>query len=183
MFQIPCSSELHPTLTAFLKVWDDEEIETVFRKYTEQAGSDLLSAEKLQAALLELDARPTPPASTESVELDEFKRIARQPNKAEQWFQMIPFASLLSRSLGTITLDDLKNLQAGELVLGLKLFYEGVQVMLQQRLEKLRKLMDQEKELQNLHGNDQTKFGGVLEGGSVDDFHHGLSDRLGECQT
>ena len=31
------------------------------------------------------------------------------------------------------------------------------------------------------HGeNETTKFGGVLEGGSVDDFHHGLSDRLGE---
>jgi hypothetical protein len=116
------------------------------------------------------------------VDLDEFKRIARQLNNAEQWLQMIPFASLLSRSLGKTTLEDLKNLQMGELAQGLKVFYEGVQVMLERRLENLKKLMNKEKELHNLHGNDQTKFCGVLEGGSVDNFHNGLSDRLGECQ-
>ena len=178
--QIHGSSELHPTLTAFLKVWDDAELETMFRKYAGQTGSDpSLSAEKLQAALRELGVQESP-ASAERVELDEFKRIARQPNSAEQWFKMIPFASLLSRSLGKTTLDDLKDLQWDELARGLKLFNEGVQVMLKQRLEKLRKLMNEETKFQNLRRDDQTKFGGVLEGGNVDDFHKGLSDRLGK---
>jgi len=182
--QIPCSSELHPTLTAFLKVWDDVEIEKIFDKYKEQPGPDQKSASlpagKLRAALGELGAPQETPNSA-PVDLDEFKRIARQPNEAEQWFQMIPFASLLSRSLGTTTLDGLKNLQMGELTLGLQVFYEGVQVMLERRLEKLKKLMNQEKELHAVHGDDQTKFGGVLGGGTVKDFHHGLSDRLGAC--
>jgi len=158
-------------------------MEKIFDKYQKQTGPDQksasLSTDKLQAALRELGAPQEAPSSA-PVDLDEFKRIARQPNEAEQWFQMIPFASLLSRSLGTTTLDGLKNLQVGELALGLQVFYEGVQVMLKRRLEKLRKLMNEERKFQNLRGDDQTKFGGVLEGGNVDHFHKGLSDRLGK---
>jgi hypothetical protein len=168
-------------LTAFLKVWDDVEIEKVFDKHKEQAGLDqksaFLSGAKLQAALQELGIHPA--GSTERVDPDEFKRMARQPNEAEQWFQMIPFASLLSRSLSKTTLGDLENLQTGEIALGLQVFSQGVQVILEQRLNKLKKLMNEEKKFQNLHGDNVSKFGGVLEGGSVEDFHHGLSDRLG----
>jgi len=111
------------------------------------------------------------------VDLDEFKRVARQPSEAEQWLQMIPFASLLSRCLGTTALDELENFQEGQWIPGLRVFFQGVQALLQQRL---RKLKDQNKKLRLVQGDDETKFGGVLEGGSVDDFHHGLSDRLGK---
>jgi len=181
--QIPCSSEALNKLTTFLKVWDDVEIEKIFDKYKDATDSDpksaSLSAEKLQAALQELCIQGSPAGSTEWVDLDEFKRIARQPNEAEQWFQMIPFASLLSRSLGKATLEGLENLQQDQLILGLQVFSRGVQVLLEQRLEKLK---DQKKKLQFVQGDHETKFGGVLEGGSVDDFHHGLSDRLGAYQ-
>jgi hypothetical protein len=180
--QFACSSEAHPTLTAFFQVWDDAEIEKIFDKYKEQPGPDqksaLLPAGKLRAALEELGAPQETPNSA-PVDLDEFKRIARQPNEAEQWFQMIPFASLLSRSLGKATLDELENLQQGQMISRLQVFSQGVKAILEARLEKLK---NQRRKFRVLpHGDG--KFGGQLDGGDVDDFHRGLSDRLGNYQT
>ena len=178
--QVPCSSEALNKLTTFLKVWDDVEIEKIFDKYKEPTDSDpksaSLSAEKLQAALQELCIQGSPAGSTEWVDLDEFKRIARQPNEAEQWFQMIPFASLLAFSLSIKTLDKLEGLQQGYIILGLQAFSQGVQAVLERRLKKLK---DQKAKLEVVPDG-ESKFGGFLEGGNVDDFYHGLSDRLGK---
>jgi hypothetical protein len=44
---------------------------------------------------------------------------------------------------------------------------------------RLQKLKDQKEKLRDLP-SDETKFGGKLEGGDVEDFHRGIADRLGE---
>ena len=135
------------------------------------------SLSQLQSALRELGVQDSP--STEPVDLDEFKRIARRPSDAEQWLQMMPLASLLARCLGRMDLDGLETLQPGELNIGIRVFSQGIKTMLESRLNTLK---DQRAKFRCLPSDD-SKFGGKLEGGNVKDFHNGLADRLGEFST
>ena len=154
-----------------MMLYDDEEVSEIFGR---SAGPDgLISAENLKNALAGLGV------SVESggdLGLEEFKRVARSPSEAEQFFQMMPLAGLLARSLRKSDLVGLEGLTDDEVRTGLQAFNESVRRVVGERLRKLKG------QLANLravdHGN--SKFGGQLEGGTVDDFHHGIADRLGE---
>jgi len=160
-------------LASFLRLCDDEEIQRVFDKYS---GHGSLSAQRLKAALEDLGASANMPLETLEVSLDDFKRIARQPSEAELWIQMmLPMAGLLAHCLGQRDLDGLQHLGKGEIQAGLQLFYQGVEAMAGKGLGKLK---EQKEKLQAVNGN--SKFGDVLEGGTVEDFHRGLADRLGK---
>jgi len=89
---------------------------------------------------------------------------------------MMPFANLFARSFGEKNLEELKNISKDEVSAGCQLFLNCVKAMFEQRRGKLR---NQTSKLQALPEGD-SKFGGVLEGGNVDDFHRGIAERLGE---
>jgi len=162
---------------SILALYDDDAVEKVFATHKDPT-TKTLKPEKLPDALKDLCVTGQDLSSKEPFTLDDFKRIARQPNEAEQWFQMIPFASLLSSTVGKTTLDEIEKLGTGEVDLGLQAFLRRLQVMVKERLEKLK---DQLAKLGKVEVSDGgSKFGGVLEGGKVDDFHHGLSNRLGK---
>ena len=150
----------------------------MFKKHKD-AEKDAMHPKSLLKALLDLDVDHQGPCAQDQLTLDDFKRIARQPSEAEQWIQMVPLAGLMARALGKRDLDGLENLQPGEMSSGLLAFSEGVKTTIEERLQKLK---DQRAKLRDIPGG-ESKFGGLLEGGSVDDFHHGLSDRLGEFQS
>ena len=88
---------------------------------------------------------------------------------------MMPLAGLLARSLGETHLKGLGSLGEEHVSAGLQVFSQSVESMVRERL---RRLKDQLAKLRAVSGN--SKFGGQLEGGSVDDFHRGIADRLGE---
>jgi len=69
-------------------------LEKTFDKYK---ADDVLSAELLQAALRELGVQEG--ASSEPVDLEGFKRIARRPSQTEQWAQSLPLAKVGSHLL------------------------------------------------------------------------------------
>ena len=129
---------------------------------------------KLEEALRELGVSPVQHAEG-VMTLDDFKRVARQLSEAEQWIQMIPLAGLLARAFRKRDLDGLENLQPDEVASGFEAFSSAATAMVETRL---RKLKDQKQKLRDLPSDD-SKFGGQLEGGNVEDFHRGLADRLG----
>jgi len=156
---------------SLLKAYDDEEVARAFDRCKE-AG--VLVPAKLEEALRELGVSPVQHAEG-VMTLDDFKRVARQPSEAEQWIQMIPLAGLLARAFRKRDLDGLENLQPDEVTAGFEVFTHAVAGMVENRL---RKLKDQKEKLRDLP-SDETKFGGKLEGGDVEDFHRGIADRLG----
>jgi hypothetical protein len=117
-------------------------------------------------------------------ELDENHVVSDQnekgteANEAEQFFQMIPLAGLLARSLRKSDLAGLEGLTDEEVLTGLQAFNESVRRVVGERLRKLKGQLANLRAVDQASGN--SKFGGQLEGGTVDDFHHGLADRLGE---
>jgi len=160
-----------------LALYDDEEVAKVFDAHKD-AEAGTLKPEHLPAALKELQVTCQDPSSTDPLTLDDFKRIARQPNEAEQWFQMVPLAGMMARAFGKKDLNGLEELSRDQMTSGLQVFYRGVEATMERRLVKLK---DQKAKLDDLKVTDGgSKFGGVLEGGNVDDFHSGLSDRLGK---
>jgi len=159
-----------------LKLYDDDEVSQVFKKHKD-AEKETMHPKSLLKALLDLDVDHQGPSAQDQLTLDDFKRIARQPSEAEQWIQMVPLAGLMARALGKKDLDGLETLQPGDMSSGLLAFSEGVRKTMEGRLQKLK---HQKAKLRDLPSG-ESKFGGLLEGGSVDDFHHGLSDRLGNC--
>lgn len=156
---------------SLLKAYDDEEVARAFDRCKE-AG--VLVPAKLEEALRELGVSPVQHAEG-VMTLDDFKRVARQPSEAEQWIQMIPLAGLLARAFRKRDLDGLENLQPDEVASGFEAFSSAATTMVETRL---RKLKDQKQKLRDLPSDD-SKFGGQLEGGNVEDFHRGLADRLG----
>jgi len=156
-----------------LALYDDDEVAKVFDAHKD-AEAGTLKPEHLPAALKELQV--TCQDLKEPLTLDDFKRIARQPNEAEQWFQMIPFSGLLSRSVGKTTLDQIEKLETHEMDRGLQAFFERLQAIVKQRMVKLKS----HREKLDKVPDGESKFGGLLEGGDVDDFHRGLADRLGK---
>ena len=144
----------------------------VFNRLKDSSG--LLPPARLPAALRELGSHEDHPQG-DPLTLDDFKRVARQPSEAEQWIQMIPLAALLARAFRKTDLDGLENLQPAEVTAGFEVFSHAVAGMVENRL---RKLKDQKEKLRDLPSDD-TKFGGKLEGGDVEDFHRGIADRLG----
>jgi len=168
--------QLHELSDRILKLYDDDAVCEVFKKYKD-SGKDTLNPENLPEALLDLDVAHHVPTTHDPLTLDDFKRIARQPSEAEQWIQMVPLAGLMARAFGKKDLDGLEALQPGDMSSGLLAFSEGVRKTIEGRLQKLK---HQKAKLRDLPSG-ESKFGGLLEGGSVDDFHHGLSDRLGNC--
>jgi len=148
-------------------------VSSVFNRLKDSSG--LLRPASLPAALRELGSHEDPQQPVDFMTLDDLKRIARQPSEAEQWIQMIPLAGLLARAFAKTDLDGLENLQPGEVTAGFEVFSRAVTGMVQTRL---RKLKDQKEKLRDLP-SDETKFGGKLEGGDVEDFHRGIADRLG----
>jgi len=191
--QITCASkDTHPELginetsfLALLKLWNDSEVEKVFQKHAEKGQTSAsLPGHKLRDALRELGVahgeQGGQPAEA-GYSLDDFKRIARQPSETELWMQMMPMASMLARSFRKMTLKELEAISKDEVSAGFQAFAACVKAMFEQRLEKL---MNQTKKLQNLpsSNDNDSKFGGVLEGGDVGDFHRGLADRLGESR-
>jgi len=180
-YQISCASKdtqtelgTSETLLALLKLWDDSEVEMVFEKHAEKGQtSALLAGHKLRDALRELGVVRGAQGGQRWYSLDDFKQIARQPSETELWMQMIPMASLLACSFGKMTLEELKDISKDGVSAGFLAFSECVKAMFEQRLMKLKNL--KEKALPS----DDSKFGGVLAGGTVDDFHSGLADRLG----
>ena len=145
----------------------------VFNRLKDSSG--LLPPASLPAALRELGSREDPQQPVDFMTLDDLKRVARQPSEAEQWIQMIPLAGLLARAFAKTDLDGLENLQPGEVTAGFEVFSHAVAGMVENRLLKLK---DQKEKLRDLP-SDETKFGGKLEGGDVEDFHRGIADRLG----
>ena len=170
-WQIPLVSP--DEVRTIMMLYDDEEVRNIFGR---SAGPDrLLSTENLEKALAGLGVSVESGAGGD-LDLEDFKRVARSPSEAEQFFQMIPLAGLLARSLRKSDLAGLEGLTDEEVLTGLQAFNESVRRVVGERLRKLKG------QLANLravdHGN--SKFGGQLEGGTVDDFHHVLADRLGE---
>ena len=111
-------SDLRPFLqspSAFFRVWDDSEMEKIFDKYKTQSW---LSAEQLQAALRELGVQDR--ASSEPVDLNRFKTIARRPSERAQ---SMPLAQLLEHSLGP---TDVAALTDDEICRGLRVFGDRV---------------------------------------------------------
>jgi hypothetical protein len=147
-------------------------VSNVFNRLKDSSG--LLPPAMLPAALRELGSHEDP-QQRDPMTLDDFKRVARQPSEAEQWIQMIPLAGLLARAFAKTDLDGLEKLQPGEVNVGFEVFSHAVAGMVESRL---RKLKDQKERLRDLP-SDETKFGGKLEGGDVEDFHRGIADRLG----
>ena len=156
-----------------LALYDDEEVAKVFDAHKD-AEAGTLKPEHLPAALKELQVTCQDPSSTDPLTLDDFKRIARQPNEAEQWFQMVPLAGMMARAFGKKELSGLEELSKDQMTSGLQVFYQGIKAIMERRLVKLK---GQKAKLATDGGS---KFGGVLEGGNVDDFHSGLSDQLGK---
>ncbi len=157
-----------------LKLYEIEEIHRVFDKCESSVKDGFLSIKDLKMALAEFDVMYDGDAASGG--FDELKRILLQPSEAEEWIQMMPLASLLARSLGVTSLDGLEHLQDDEVHGGLRVFSDCVTILLQRKLLKLK---IQNKKMQDLPSG-ESKFGGKLEGGTVEDFHHGLTDRLGK---
>lgn len=111
-------------------------------------------------------------------DFDDFKLIARQPNEAEQWIQMIPLAGLLARCLRKEDMEGLEMLNDEEIDYGMGLFYRCATKLVKERLH----LMKSVREKMTSLTTSNSKFGTAgfkLQGGSVDDFHKGLAERMG----
>jgi len=162
-------------------LWDDSKVQDVFDKYKEAHGRDQasgpsLSGQKLIDALKELGIALEEPGPEHAEDLEDFKRIARQPSDTELWMQTMPMANILARSFRNLNLKQLEKISEEEVLAGFQVFSDTVKEMFKLRLTKLRK---QKEKLQALPSDD-SKFGGYLEGGNVDEFHRGIAERLGE---
>jgi len=109
-------------------------MEKIFDKYK---ADDVLSAERLQAALRELGVQEG--ASSEPVDLEGFKRIARRPSQTEQWAQSLPLAKVLAHSLGP---TEVAALTDHEISRGLVLFGDHVCWLVKDKIRLLREAVD-----------------------------------------
>jgi len=163
-----------------LALYDDDAVTNVFDKHKDST-TGTLTPEKLPAALLDLDVRCQEPGLNGPLTLDDFKRIARQLNEAEQWIQMVQLSSLLARSIKITTLDGLKLISDPEISRGLDLFSLCAKKLFIKRMTRFREQEAKLQVLKTVPGN--TKFGTcgyTMKGGNVDDFFKGLPERIGK---
>jgi hypothetical protein len=164
-----------------LRLYDDHEIKIVFDSFKTVSSDNVgsISTENLMKALAELGVTlESDEKITGVTDSEAFMRIVRSPREAEQFFQMMPLAGLLARSLGKTDLDGLGSLGKDDVSAGLQVFSQSVASMVRERLRKLKDQLEKLRAVDQASGN--SKFGGQLEGGTVNDFHDGLADRLGE---
>jgi len=195
--QEPTADALTKQAQTLLRVYEREEIRKVFDLYaavdkessaSEHAGS--MPKDKLEEALkaLDISAEDTKDAmkeldvdlsgGTDKLSLEAFVRIARRPSEVEQWIQMMPLAAILARSLRRTAMDELEQLQEHEIRDGLALFFQAVTQLFHKRLGELRSHRKEEESIKA--GNAKYGTSGYkMVGGSVEDFHKGLEERMG----
>jgi len=77
-----------------LRLYEDDELCKVFDESAGHSGT--LPAKHLKKALNDLDVSPE--IDAHPMNLDDFKRLARQPSEAETWIHSMPLAGVLARS-------------------------------------------------------------------------------------
>jgi len=120
-----------------LALYDDDEVAKVFDAHKDPT-TKTFKPEHLPTALKELQVTCQDLSSNDPLTLDDFKRIARQPNEAEQWFQMVPLAGMMARAFGKKDLNGLKQLPKDQMTSGLQVFYRGVEAIMDRRLAGLK---------------------------------------------
>ena len=184
-----------------LKLSDDEEIRKVFdgfktADHESSSHSKSMPVDKLEHALKtlgisvknmeevvrELDKSDGDESgAVENLSLETFMRIVRRPSEVEQWIQLMPLAALLARSLeltcSKTSMDGLEQLQETEISSSFGLFFQVVTQLFRKRIEKLKCHKQQEV---SIKGNPKYGTSGYkMVGGTVEDFHKGLGERMG----
>jgi hypothetical protein len=151
-----------------LSCHDDDKIREVFDRY-KTGNLDTLPIARLGNAFQDLESQ----FATQGLNIDEFTRLARLPSESEHWIRLLPLESLLSRCLDKFFLRDLEHLSDDDIQTALHLFQDGVEILLKKNIETLRATKDEEFLVAS------KKFGGEMAGGTIQNFHDGLSNRVG----
>jgi hypothetical protein len=117
----------------------------------------------------------------------EFTKAVMYPGKVEQWADGLPLSKLLAHCLsstfkeGEDPLREVSRMSSDELRASAKAFGEGVETILGDAVDELRKCYA---EMDRMAATSSTSSGSKFQtikmsSGSVDDFHSGLQGRVG----
>ena len=180
---------------------DDAFVTRVFNMFKEPGSDGLLIRSKLLAAFRELGVFLQEKELDEifvffdvdkngGLDLDEFKNAVRHPSDTEQWTDRLPLSSLLAQAMmtsrnGLDSLQNVSSLTGDELDEILVKFCEECRKLVFDAVCELKTSCEVMEKLESSRSLGNCKFGtggaeATLKGGRVDDFHEGLSKRIGE---
>jgi hypothetical protein len=181
----------------FFRKRDDAWVHAVFEKHMDPA-TKLLPLPHFIAALRELDVQTEDREETETLfhsldlngdgalGLPEFRRCLAFPSPLVQWAATLPLAPLFASCLPVACHGDaaraMCGLSAANLAAALAAFTDGVRRLVEERLHELR-LGFQEldrREAERASGIGDKFETSDMACGSIDDFHKGMHDRIGE---
>jgi hypothetical protein len=184
-----------------LKRLDRQFVSSVFFKFADECTSKIL-ASKFPFALKELNIEAIPGTVAElfkeadldedgGLDLDEFYRVINRPSELEQWCLTLPLPKLLAFCLETVItpagefadpIRSVCNLSPQDLDLATSEFEAGLRQLLKDQTQQLDHCYEQLaiKVAEKPDGSSAKFQTPAMSGGTAEEFHKGLADRVGE---
>ena len=183
----------------FFKRWEDKHIQSVFKQHVDGVKGLLqlaglqgalaalgvhLQAEEAEALMVQMDI-----VGRGGLDVEGFERAARSPSKAEQWAGTLPLAGLLASALcfageseGGDPLRQASRFSAARITAATRAFGVGVGRTLGECQVQLRRSFEEmDRRAKEGSSGASSKFAtSKMSCGLVDDFHSGLTGRIGE---
>ena len=116
---------------------------------------------------------------SEGLHWEDFKKLVNQPTAVEQWTSGIPFSRLLASAIPARNLDEVDLIDENE---GLRNICQtlllGTERLLREHIQSFKKARALMMKSKGKRSNVSSKFS-VLSCGTIDDFHAGLENRIG----